>query len=100
MVMATAAGGGRWAATVAEGGGKASKNVVQAKMEPIFEGSFAVFLAFFEVPAEGGTTFWQFQMTIPKIHEDSLRNAQPSPLLVIINTAFIGVGHCNCLLLR
>ena len=68
MVTATAAGGGWWAATVAEGGGKASKNVVQAKMEPNFEGSFAVCLAFFEVPAEGGTTFWQFQMTIPKIH--------------------------------
>ena len=40
---------------------------VPAKIEPIFEGSFAVCPTFFEVPVEGGTKFQQFQTTIPGI---------------------------------
>ena len=60
-------GGGRRQWLKAEGSGKASKNEVQAEKEPIFEGSFAVCPAFFEVPVEGGTKFQQFQTTIPGI---------------------------------
>jgi hypothetical protein len=42
---------------------------VPAEKEPIFKGPFAVSLAFFEVPAEGGTMFQQFQTTILGILE-------------------------------
>ncbi len=72
-VTAVAAGGGQWAAAMAEGGSKASENEVLAEKEPIFEGSFAICLAIFEAPVEGGTRFRQFQTSVPGIPEELRR---------------------------
>ncbi len=59
--------------SVAEGGGKASKNEIPAVKKQFFEGSFAVCPAFFEVPVEVGTTIRQFQTTVPGIPEEFRR---------------------------